>query len=49
MTKWLSLFIFALGLLEASAAPSAKPVSDKEAQQIAKEAYIYGVPMEAEK
>src|SRR5882757_11565301 len=46
MTKRLSLFLFAsLGLLVWSAASSAKPVSDKEAQQIAREAYIYGVPM----
>src|SRR5882672_4180524 len=46
MTKWLSLFLFALsGLLAAPGASAEKAVSDKEAQQIAREAYIYGVPM----
>jgi hypothetical protein len=46
MAKWLSLLLFAfVGLFATPAPSSAKPVSDKEAQQIAKEAYIYGVPM----
>jgi len=44
--KSLSLVIFAsLALLASPPVSSAKPLSDKEARQIAKEAYIYGVPM----
>ena len=45
MAKWPPLLFFALGLLATPTASSAKAVSDKEAQQIAREAYIYGVPM----
>jgi len=46
MEKWFSLFIFAsLGLLASPAYSVDRPVSDREAQRIAKEAYIYGVPM----
>jgi hypothetical protein len=46
VTKCLSLVLFAsLALLVSPPASSAKPLSDKEARQIAKEAYIYGVPM----
>jgi len=46
MKKWFSLFIFAsLGLLASPAYSVDRPVSDREAQRIAKEAYIYGVPM----
>ena len=46
MKKSLSLVIFAsLVLLGSPPASSAKPLSDEEAQQIAKEAYIYGYPM----
>jgi hypothetical protein len=46
MTKWLSFLVTAsLGLLASPAQAIQKPVSDKQAQQIAKEAYIYGVPM----
>jgi hypothetical protein len=46
MTKYLSLVVFAsLALLASPPVSSAKPLSDKEAQQIAREAYIYGVPM----
>jgi hypothetical protein len=44
--KWTSLFLFAsLALLTAPVQSAEKSVSDKEAQQIAREAYIYGVPM----
>jgi hypothetical protein len=44
--KWSLLVLFAsLGLLAAPAHSAEKSVSDKEAQRIAKEAYIYGVPM----
>ena len=46
MAKRLSVVLLAsLGLLIMPSVLSAKPVSDTEAQQIAKEAYIYGVPM----
>lgn len=45
-TSWPALVLLAsLGLLVAPAVSAEKPVSDKEAQQIAKEAYVYGVPM----
>jgi hypothetical protein len=44
--KWFSLLLFALSVLLAlPVAAAGKPVSDQQAQQIAKEAYIYGVPM----
>jgi hypothetical protein len=46
MAKWLSLVLYAaIGMAAVPGVLSAKPVSDKEAQQIAKEAYVYGVPM----
>jgi hypothetical protein len=46
MKKWLFLFLVVLPALFAAPGASAeKAVSDKEAQQIAREAYIYGVPM----
>ena len=46
MKKSLSLVIFAsLVLLGSPPASSAKPLSDEEAQQIAKEAYIYSYAM----
>jgi hypothetical protein len=46
MKKLLSLFFLVLpGLFTPPSASAEKTVSDKEAQQIAKEAYIYGVPM----
>ena len=49
MAKRLSVFLLAsLGLLIMPSVLSAKSVSDTEAQQIAKEAYIYGVPMVAQ-
>jgi hypothetical protein len=45
VTRWLSLFLVALGLSAVPATVFAKPVSDKEAEAIAKEAYIYAYPM----
>ena len=46
MVKWLSLLLFAsLGIAATSTVSSAKPISDKEAQQIAREAYIYSYAM----
>lgn len=46
LARWLSFFRFTLlGLCAISAASLAKTVSDAEARQIAKEAYVYGVPM----
>jgi hypothetical protein len=46
MAKWRSLVLYAaIGMATVPCASSAKPISDKEAQQIAKEAYVYGVPM----
>jgi hypothetical protein len=46
LSRWLSPILFAaVGLAVVPAASAQKAVSDKEAQQIAKEAYVYGVPM----
>jgi len=46
MANWLSVLVFAfLNLAVMPGVASAKPISDKEAQQIAREAYIFGVPM----
>jgi hypothetical protein len=46
MKKWLCLCLFALpGLLASPGASAEKAASDKEAQAIAKDAYVYGVPM----
>jgi hypothetical protein len=46
MAKWPSLLLVAVfGFAIVPAASAQKTVPDKEAQQIAKEAYIYGVPM----
>src|SRR5882672_11387717 len=46
MANWLSVLVFAfLNLAVTAGVASARPVSDREAQRIAKEAYIYGVPM----
>lgn len=45
-TGWPAFVLFAsLSLLVTPAVSAEKPVSDKQAQQIAKDAYIYGVPM----
>jgi hypothetical protein len=45
MAKCLRFLFFALGLLVVPAVAAEKALLDKEAQQVAREAYIYGVPM----
>src|SRR3984957_5207142 len=46
MKKWLCLFLFALpGLLASPGASAGKALSDKEAQAIAKDAYVYSYAM----
>jgi hypothetical protein len=45
MKRWISLLLAAVSLSAVPVTGFAKSVSDKEAEAIAKEAYIYGVPM----